>query len=220
MTVSTVIAGLLPIMWSTSVGAEVMKPLATPVLGGMISSLVHVLIVTPVIFFWIHERRLEIPREPPALAPTAGGGTRRRVVALAAIVVAMVGAYGVWRLARAPTIAGDSSRAGTVVQTIRPGDLEIVLRSPTGTLRTGRNTFTIEFRSPSGEALPVRDVRAAATMPMPGMAMTGNLRVSATGVPGLFTATAEFGMAGTWQMRIDWDGPAGRGSASFEGVVQ
>ena len=34
MTVSTVIAGLLPIMWSTRVGAEVMKPLATPVLGG------------------------------------------------------------------------------------------------------------------------------------------------------------------------------------------
>jgi Cu(I)/Ag(I) efflux system membrane protein CusA/SilA len=58
MTVSTVVAGLLPIMWSTSVGAEVMKPLATPVLGGMVSSLVHVLIVTPVIFFWIRERQL------------------------------------------------------------------------------------------------------------------------------------------------------------------
>ena len=50
MTVSTVVAGLLPIMWSTSVGAEVMKPLATPVLGGMVSSLLHVLIVTPVLF--------------------------------------------------------------------------------------------------------------------------------------------------------------------------
>src|SRR5262245_61087632 len=37
MTVSTVIAGLVPIMWSTRVGAEVMKPLATPVLGGMVS---------------------------------------------------------------------------------------------------------------------------------------------------------------------------------------
>ena len=58
MTVSTVVAGLLPIMWSTRVGAEVMKPLATPVLGGMVSSLLHVLIVTPVIFFWIRERRL------------------------------------------------------------------------------------------------------------------------------------------------------------------
>jgi copper/silver efflux system protein len=58
MTVSTVVAGLLPIMWSTSAGAEVMKPLATPVLGGMVSSLVHVLVVTPVIFFWIREREL------------------------------------------------------------------------------------------------------------------------------------------------------------------
>jgi Cu(I)/Ag(I) efflux system membrane protein CusA/SilA len=59
MTVSTVVASLLPIMWSTSAGAEVMKPLATPVLGGMISSLLHVLIVTPVIFFWLHERQLK-----------------------------------------------------------------------------------------------------------------------------------------------------------------
>jgi Cu(I)/Ag(I) efflux system membrane protein CusA/SilA len=59
MTVSTVVAGLLPIMWSTSAGSEVMKPLATPVLGGMVSSLLHVLIVTPVIFFWIHDRQLK-----------------------------------------------------------------------------------------------------------------------------------------------------------------
>ncbi len=58
MTVSTIVAGLLPIMWSTSAGAEVMKPLATPVLGGMVSSLLHVLIVTPVIFYWIQERKL------------------------------------------------------------------------------------------------------------------------------------------------------------------
>jgi len=37
----------------------VMKPLATPVLGGMVSSLVHVLIVTPVIFFWLRSRELK-----------------------------------------------------------------------------------------------------------------------------------------------------------------
>jgi Cu(I)/Ag(I) efflux system membrane protein CusA/SilA len=59
MTVTTVIAGLLPIMWSSSAGAEVMKPLATPVLGGMISSLLHVLIVTPDIFYWLRERELK-----------------------------------------------------------------------------------------------------------------------------------------------------------------
>ncbi|HYE94087.1 MAG TPA: CusA/CzcA family heavy metal efflux RND transporter [Terriglobales bacterium] len=58
MTVTTVVASLLPIMWSTSTGAEVMKPLATPVLGGMVSSLAHVLVVTPVIFYWLREREL------------------------------------------------------------------------------------------------------------------------------------------------------------------
>ena len=58
MTVSTVVAGLLPIMWSTSAGSEIMKPLAAPVLGGMVSSLLHVLIITPVIFYWIREREL------------------------------------------------------------------------------------------------------------------------------------------------------------------
>ncbi len=58
MTVATVVAGLMPIMWSTQTGAEVMKPLATPVLGGMVSSLLHVLIVTPVIFTAIREREI------------------------------------------------------------------------------------------------------------------------------------------------------------------
>jgi Cu(I)/Ag(I) efflux system membrane protein CusA/SilA len=58
MTVSTVVASLLPIMVSHSTGAEVMKPIVTPVLGGMVSSLVHVLLVTPVIFYWLREREL------------------------------------------------------------------------------------------------------------------------------------------------------------------
>jgi Cu(I)/Ag(I) efflux system membrane protein CusA/SilA len=66
MTVSTVVAGLLPIMWSTRTGAEVMKPLATPVLGGMVSSLLHVLIVTPVIFTWLRERELLRKETSPA----------------------------------------------------------------------------------------------------------------------------------------------------------
>ncbi len=59
MTVATIVASLLPIMWSTRTGAEVMKPLATPVIGGMLSSLIHILIVTPVIFVWLRKRELE-----------------------------------------------------------------------------------------------------------------------------------------------------------------
>ena len=59
MTVGTIIASLLPIMWSHRQGAEIMKPLATPVIGGMISSLLHILIVTPVIFLWLREREFK-----------------------------------------------------------------------------------------------------------------------------------------------------------------
>lgn len=69
MTVATTVASLLPIMWSTRPGAEVMKPLATPVIGGMLSSLIHILIVTPVIFAWLHEREMKkklVERSAPA----------------------------------------------------------------------------------------------------------------------------------------------------------
>src|SRR6185436_9884192 len=59
MTVATIVASLLPIMWSQQTGSEVMKPLATPVIGGMLSSLIHILIVTPVIFAILRERELK-----------------------------------------------------------------------------------------------------------------------------------------------------------------
>jgi len=44
-------------MWATGTGAEVMKPLAAPVIGGMFSSLLHVLVVTPVLFAALRDRR-------------------------------------------------------------------------------------------------------------------------------------------------------------------
>ena len=221
MTVSTVVAGLLPIMWSTSVGAEVMKPLATPVLGGMVSSLIHVLIVTPVLFFAIRERQLGLQDQP---LPAAAGGSfnpRRLLTATIIVVVLVAGLFAAWRLTR--TAATNSARrtaGGGVVQTVRSGDMEIVLRASAGTLRTGRNTFTIEFRSSSGALLDVGTVRVAANMAMPGMVMPGNVHVQSAGVPGRYAATAEFGMAGSWPITIDWNGPAGRGSVNFEGSVQ
>lgn len=58
MTVATTVASLLPIFWSSSTGVEIMRPLAAPVVGGMLSSLVHILVVTPVIFAWLRERHL------------------------------------------------------------------------------------------------------------------------------------------------------------------
>jgi Cu(I)/Ag(I) efflux system membrane protein CusA/SilA len=56
MTVSVVIAGLVPILWSTGVGSDIMKPIAAPIVGGMVTSTVHVLIITPVIFYLMKVR--------------------------------------------------------------------------------------------------------------------------------------------------------------------
>ena len=58
MTVSVVMAGLVPILWSTGVGSDIMKPIAAPIIGGMVTSTIHVLIITPVIFYIMKARAL------------------------------------------------------------------------------------------------------------------------------------------------------------------
>jgi Cu(I)/Ag(I) efflux system membrane protein CusA/SilA len=58
MTVCVVLASLIPILWETGVGADVMKPIAAPLVGGMISSTIHVLILVPVFFALMKERAL------------------------------------------------------------------------------------------------------------------------------------------------------------------
>ncbi len=59
MTVGTSLIALLPIMWSTGVGSDVMRPIAAPMIGGLITSTIHVLIVTPVLFSYMKERALK-----------------------------------------------------------------------------------------------------------------------------------------------------------------
>ncbi len=237
MTVSTVVAGLLPIMWTDRVGAEVMKPLATPVLGGMLSSLLYVLIVTPVLFYWIQERRLrlatDVGRVPlsevdsgPGVPAHVGrvplsegnGGPGIRLLIASLVIVAVAGT-GWWLWGRQAQPADET--AGTVLETIRTGDLVVTLSNPEGGLRTGSNRFRIEFRSATtNERIDVGTVALAASMTMPGMVMNSPITIAPTGQPGLYDATGDFGMAGSWRMAIEWNGPAGRGSAVFEGNVQ
>jgi len=56
MTVTAIMAGLLPIMWSSGTGSEVMSRIAAPMVGGMVSSTVLTLVVIPVIYMWLKER--------------------------------------------------------------------------------------------------------------------------------------------------------------------
>ena len=58
MTVVAIMAGLLPILWSSGTGSEVMRRIAAPMVGGMVSSAVLTLLVIPVIYALIKQRNL------------------------------------------------------------------------------------------------------------------------------------------------------------------
>jgi len=58
MTVAVVMLSLAPILWESGIGSDVMKPIAAPIVGGMITSTIHVLILVPVFFAMMKERAL------------------------------------------------------------------------------------------------------------------------------------------------------------------
>jgi copper/silver efflux system protein len=71
MTVAAVLASLAPILWATGVGSDVMKPIAAPIVGGMITSTINVLILVPVFFVMMKARalrqgKLQTPKEADA----------------------------------------------------------------------------------------------------------------------------------------------------------
>jgi len=68
MTAAVIIAGLLPILWSHGAGADIMKRIATPMVGGIVTSTIMELMVYPAIFFIWRARQLPSPR--PDLVPS------------------------------------------------------------------------------------------------------------------------------------------------------
>jgi Cu(I)/Ag(I) efflux system membrane protein CusA/SilA len=59
MTVSVSLFGLIPILWSTGVGSDIMLPITIPLIGGTISSTIYVLLVTPIVFEMVKEYELK-----------------------------------------------------------------------------------------------------------------------------------------------------------------
>jgi Cu(I)/Ag(I) efflux system membrane protein CusA/SilA len=58
MTVSVGLFGLIPILWASGVGSDIMRPITIPLIGGTITSTIYVLLITPVIYQMIKEREL------------------------------------------------------------------------------------------------------------------------------------------------------------------
>ena len=66
MTVVAIMAGLLPILWSSGAGSEIMQRIAVPMIGGMVSSTVLTLVVIPAIYGLVKGRRLALRQEGSA----------------------------------------------------------------------------------------------------------------------------------------------------------
>ena len=58
MTVCVALFGLIPVLWSTGVGSDVMQPIVLPTIGGVLTSSTHILLVTPLIFLMTKEYEL------------------------------------------------------------------------------------------------------------------------------------------------------------------
>jgi Cu(I)/Ag(I) efflux system membrane protein CusA/SilA len=72
MTVAAIMGGLLPIMWTGGTGADVMKRIAAPMVGGMVSSMILTLLVIPAVYvIWRQQGVLDHSPEPAPSQPTA-----------------------------------------------------------------------------------------------------------------------------------------------------
>jgi len=108
------------------------------------------------------------------------------------------------------------------IQSHNSGDMVISLSSETGELAQGKNTFYIAFRSASkNQPVDAGTVAVNASMTMPGMApMVAPIEIAPAGKPGQYFVKADFGMSGSFGFEVRWDGPAGRGSTSFQSSVR
>ena len=102
------------------------------------------------------------------------------------------------------------------------GAIEVILLAHGDALKPGKDEAVLEFRSGNDHHLvDVGTVKMNATMPMAGMApMMGSSFVTGTEVPGRYTVATDLSMVGSWRISVEWDGPAGKGSASFSGTVR
>ena len=130
----------------------------------------------------------------------------RRLTVLAAVLMSILSCRG----------AAPAHTDMIELQRVRADGVDVVLLSGDGTLSHGKDTFTVEFRR--GEQLvDVGPVKAAATMPMAGLPdMLGSVFLEPGVAPGRYMAETDLSMSGGWKLKLDWNGPAGKGTAAFD----
>ena len=129
-------------------------------------------------------------------------------------------------IALALIIAACSSKTtdtGKVIKTAPAGNnLSVALATSDGVLRHGNSEFMLTFSDSSGKPVDVGAVALTFHMPQMGtMAeMNDTATFTTTETPGVYRGKANIEVAGEWQVRITYDGPKGRGQATFPVTAQ
>jgi YtkA-like protein len=116
-----------------------------------------------------------------------------------------------------------TSDAGKVIKSGPAGNnLTVSLATSDGVLKHGNTEFTLTFTDSSGKPVDVGAVALTFHMPQMGtMAEMNNAATfTTTETPGVYRGTADIEVAGEWQVKITYDGPKGRGQASFPVTAQ
>jgi hypothetical protein len=221
MTVCAILFGLLPIMWSPALqaGADVMKRIATPMIGGVITSAILNLLLYPVIYvIW---RKRELPsggrvESGPLIstsqrrATTFKGLLRFLIVAFVAAAL-FAGGFAAWNwwTSRSPSTA---QIQGEPIATRTVGDLTISIY---GDLHNGQSEVLVRFTDSKRQPKDVGEVKTDLDMNMPGMVMHSGSDVSKTSTPGVYRAKVQPQMGGDWVVKLSWHGPAGEGQVEI-----
>jgi hypothetical protein len=224
MTVLTTFMGLLPIMWASTyeTGADVMKRMAAPMVGGLTTSFLLGLTIYPAVFFVWKRYEMEglsatlrdwIPFSsgPPGSAGEIDGiparQSRSRLLWIVlAILLVLVLLWGFWSWR--PSLR--------VVEPLQPvaqqqvGDIQIEVSAPEGRFSAGRSRFHLTFQNLGGNSVEVENVNVQFYMPamatMPAMLIGADLAPIS---PNTIEGSVDLSMLGEWQMRITFDTSAG-----------
>ncbi len=115
------------------------------------------------------------------------------------------------------TVNQPVASSGKTIAESKAGEVTVLLTNSQGHLKDGENDFTVEFRNAAGQPIDV----GAVTMfiDMPGMGamppMKSNVKLMTTNTPGIYQATTNLEMAGTWYANVSYKGNAGEGKTRF-----
>jgi nitrogen fixation protein FixH len=116
-----------------------------------------------------------------------------------------------------------TSNTGKTIKSAPAGNnLTVALATSDGVLKHGNSEFTLTFSDAAGKPVDVGAVALTFHMPQMGtMAeMNDTAAFTTTETPGVYHGKANIEVAGEWQVRVTYDGPKGRGQATFPITAQ